>query len=146
MIDHFFIIWVLVLGIYGLTKDGSLFGFAFTWMYDDEEELRTSLYEPVTECLCCMSSFWTCMYFGALQGLGLNLVIFIFYFNVLALFDSIDFMPEDVAKWLYLTSVGVFIYFIPENNIDALFCIVGIFGVNYQIESLYSTIQNSNIE
>lgn len=145
-IQHFFTIWVLILGVYGMTKPDGPFGFFFTWMYDEEEELRSLLFEPFTECLCCMSSFWTCIYFGVLHGLDLNLVIFTGYFTTMALFCAIDFIFDWVAKWCYLVSVGVFICLLPENSVDAAVCLVGVFGVNYQIERVIWSIKLSNFE
>lgn len=135
MTDHFFIIWVLILGIYGLTKKGSPFGFLCTWMYDEEEEMRSILFEPLTECLCCMSSFWVCIYFGVIHELAINLVIFVGFFSCFALFDSVNLFYDWVAKWFYFAIVGAFIYLLPENSTDALLCMVGVFGINCQIET-----------
>ena len=146
MSNDFFIIWVLILGIYSMAADNGVFGFAFTWMYDKEEELRSVLFQPFLVCISCMASLWTCVYFGVKHGAYLQLVIFVGNFGYTALFNGIDFYPDWLAKWTYLISVGVFIYLLPCENIEAIFCIVGISGVNYQISYAISAIEARNIE
>jgi len=137
MIETIFYIWVLILGIHALTREQMPFEFLQKITRDKNGELRSILFEPIIECRACMASFWTCLWFGYTLNVALSvwlvmslLLCFILALSVLVgRAVDIDFF----SKTLYFALVASFIFLLPSHNIQAVFCMVSVVGLNYHL-------------
>ena len=64
MIDNIVTISLLCVTVHALTRETGMLSFWQKIIVDKELNLRTVLFEPLTECLCCMASFWTVVFLG----------------------------------------------------------------------------------
>ncbi len=137
MIETIFYVWVLILGIHALTREQMPFEFLQKFTHDKNLELRSVLFEPVIECRTCMASLWTCIYFGYYYQLDwLLLSIYCWFFAWLIIMSILFGRAIDVdffSKILYFVLVASFIFLLPSHNMETVFCMVAVVGLNYHL-------------
>ena len=139
MLQDIIIVWFLTMGVFALTKEQMPFEFWQKIAYDKNLELRSILFEPLTECLCCMASFWTCVWFSKYHTDESFLGIIGFFFAFLILISShagraID--TDALIKFFYFATVFAFAIFLPTHRIDFIICMVAVVGINYYLVRL----------
>lgn len=123
--------------VHGVTREGMPLDIWLKIAYDQEKEIRTELFNPVAECVCCMASFWSCMFVAWYWSMNpFYLYCFSLGFSVLAVLGTLKNKTIDLlVKILYFCSVIVFLSFCP--SVDSAFIIFfGSFGLNRTIEGL----------
>lgn len=128
MLEHIIIISLLCVGVFTLTREDCIFGF-WQKVVKDQETLnyRTEMFNPVSECLVCMSSFWTCVYFAI--ELQLDWVVLFPYittfFILLVSFVIGNKVLDKVVIFLYLGLVlkFMFSFWLYLDGILIMFCV-----------------------
>jgi len=137
MLQDIIIVWFLTMGVFAITKNQMPFAFWQKIACDKNLELRSILFEPLTECLCCMSSLWTCIWFGYS-----NLQFFFCLPFIAACLISIFILScyfgrgkhsDFAAKSVYFFLILWFILYLPSKNLECLMCIISVAGINYHL-------------
>ena len=127
MINDIVTISLICVTVHALTRETGMFSVWQKICCDKEENLRTVMFEPLTECFGCMASFWTIMYLGIEERIAFfELEMFVICYAVWLAFSFIDSEIERVAKWLYLASVFVALWLC-----DAVLLMLCVYGLNY---------------
>lgn len=137
MLEDVIIVWFLTMGVFALTKEQMPFEFWQKIAFDKNLEMRSILFEPLTECLCCMASFWTCFWFGWNYQLNtLFLSVILAFLCLVVLFSCVLKRAVDVdlfSKILYFSMVFFFVWMLPEKHFECAFCMVAVVGINYHL-------------
>ena len=147
MFEDIVVISLLCWGIHVLTREGQILGMWQLFAYDKEKELRSTFFEPLSECVTCMASFWTCIYLcviGETHVLGLSLFLIIF-FTILFVDWATSKESSGIGKFLYLISVVGLISII-DSLIPCLIVMIGASALNYIICCLVYRVSPSDRE
>ncbi len=111
MLEIILTISFLCAGVHTLTREDCIFSF---WQKvvrnQDTLNYRTEMFHPISECLVCMSSFWTCVYLGYLSKIpSINLF---YFFSVLVVSIAFCLVEEKILDKavLFLYLIGVFVF------------------------------------
>ena len=143
MIEHILTIALFTIGLHYLTREGELLGGWQRIAYDNDKELRSVLFEPIMECMSCMSSFWTCLYFGYNYGVDyLSIEIYSFIFLSMLLFSVLFGIKENknLIYW-YLIFVVTFL-FSSTFFYQGIVCIVSVYAINFMACKVISYIDH----
>lgn len=144
MIKITILISLLCIGVYSLTREGSILGFWNSIAYDENEELRSELFEPLTECLFCMSSFWSCFYLMYYYQTPVDMRWFFLGIYILLLGTSILSKGEELitilTKYIYLFGIIMFLVFGVSETIPSTILMLSVAGLNYILSSVLSAI------
>ena len=111
MLEIIITISLLCCGIHVTTRENGIFSFWQSFIRNYETlNYKTELFHPVSECLVCMSSFWTCLYLGLLSPMSsIDILMYLIVFCVLvSSFVVGSKIIDKIAVFLYL--IGVFIF------------------------------------
>ena len=137
MLQDIVIVWFLTMGVFALTKEQMPFEFWSKISRDENLELRSILFEPLTECLCCMASFWTCVWFGyQYQNDGLFLAaVLAAFFGVLniSVYLGRAYDVDWLFKWIYFALVIIFAMVLKTHRVELFICMVSVVGINYHL-------------
>jgi hypothetical protein len=140
MLQDIIIVWFLTMGVFALTKEQMPFEFWQKIAYDKNLEMRSILFEPLTECLCCMASFWTCVLFGyQYQNDTILLYAFVLLFIGVILLSSVIGRAVDcdaLTKYFYFAVVLAFALFLKTHRAEFFVCMVSVVGINYHLVKL----------
>lgn len=102
---------MLCVGIHTVTREDCLFSFWQKIIRDNELNYRTELFHPLTECLVCMSSFWTCFYFGFISEMAMfEILPFLAIYLVIVLGSVVGGKKfQKLFVFCYLVAVFVFV-------------------------------------
>lgn len=132
MLYHVVTITLICFGVFAVTRENSILGFWNKIVYAPDELPRSDLFEPLSECWVCMSSFWTCLYLSYEQGLSWEWVAcgLLYYLLLLLLtFCGVDLINKS-AKYFYLLGVLIFLTFAVEGFVPSVILMISVAGLN----------------
>lgn len=127
------------MGVFALTKEQMPFEFWGKIAYDVKLNSRSVLFEPLTECLCCMASFWACIWFSQYHTDTSFLSAVWLLFWALLLISSYVGRAVDIDalfKFLYFGLVVAFAIILPTHRIEFIICMVSVVGINYHLTKI----------
>ncbi len=137
MLQDIIIVWFLTMGVFALTKEQMPFEFLGKISRDENMELRSVLFEPLTECLCCMASFWTCVWFGYQyqNDYAFLFIFFMAFFGVvlISVYIGRGFDTDWLSKWTYFAIVIIFSMVLQTHMVEFFICMVAVVGINYHL-------------
>jgi len=132
MLDAILTISLFCVGIHTLTREDCIFSFWQKVVRDPETlNYRTEMFHPVSECLVCMASFWTCLYLGALSDMPMfDILVYLSCFYFLLYSFVLDSKIVDrVVVFLYLIWVSCFLLS-TGFGVHAFIVMIGVAGAN----------------
>jgi len=133
--DNIFVISLFCVGIHTLTRDNCILSFWQKIVLDEERELRTELFEPLTECLVCMSSLWSCVFLCYFQGVdSMTATFFIMAYLAVLAFD-IAIGGSSLNKILYFCIIAIVIFYL-SNPIQSIIMMISVAGLNFTFLSI----------
>lgn len=131
MLEHILVIAMFCQGIHISTREGMILGFVQQNTHNKSGELHSSILKVITECDCCMVSFWGLIYFSVFGLLDHDVgFVFIMLVNALMFFDVIKKVKN--INYLYLLLWMVVVFISDQPNI-LFYSIISACGVNYAI-------------
>lgn len=132
MFEDILIITLLCWGVRAITRSDSIFSFWENIAYIGEtDKLRSYLFEPIAECLTCMSSFWGAFFFFLSGRVDpIHYAHFLISLLTLILIDIIWKDKNQALKYVYLVSFALFIYQVQEFELCAV-VILASAGLNH---------------
>lgn len=134
MLEDVFLISLLSLGVHALTRKQSILGFYRRIAEDMEGELRSIIFEPISECLTCMASFWGISYFAAVDRIDLEQY---FLFVLCTIFSIILHLVwkdrKEILKFVYLATIIIILVQAQEAVLCSMVIICSC-GFNYLIQ------------
>jgi hypothetical protein len=159
MIDFFILLLcasALCIGVFAITRSGSVLGFWSKIVKNENNELRFVLAKPLSECLTCMSSLYGFIMYGMFFGFKGNAsILHLLLLGLIALSilgEVFAKSPEQkeasqvTQKAFYLTFIAFScLVMFQEKFIESFVFIICLSGCNYFTDSLLAAIQ-SDIE
>lgn len=140
MLQDIIIVWFLTMGVFALTKEQMPFEFWGKIIRNENLEYKSILFEPLTECLCCMASFWTCVWFGYQyqNDTAFLAAIWLLFWGILAVSISIGrtLDVDWLFKWLYFILIILFAVVLKTHRVEFFICMVAVVGINYHLVRL----------
>lgn len=132
MLEIILIISCICVGVHVTTREDCIFKLWQKVVRDPETwNHRTEMFHPITECLVCMSSFWTCAYLGYLSNVPM-LDVLSYISVLLVLLVSFCFKSKIIDKaavFFYL--LGVFAFLLDTGfGFSAFIILFGVAGAN----------------
>ena len=140
MLEYSFIICFVCVSIHSLTREGAI---CELWRYiveDNTKEIRTELFNPVTECLFCMSTFWTCIFMSPQVDSKTNLLFLGLFFTLVILSIMSGEKDSERFKFSYLFIVFCFLLQ-TESFFYSFSLMLCVNGLNYIVAQFLSFIQ-----
>lgn len=72
MIEHAILLSLICFGVHCVTREGNALGYWETLTADSDGNQISEMFNPLTECVLCMPSFWGVMYFTLLGFIPLT--------------------------------------------------------------------------
>lgn len=145
MLESILLVSILCVGLSQLTNEDSILEEWQKVAYNEDLELRSEFFNPLTECLACMSSFWTCIYLFFMNHTELaNILLFIGTFSIILLIDMITKKKVFyILKYIYLTLVAFYLYQTDIKTLS-LFILLGVYGMNLLFSKILAFIDNND--
>lgn len=142
--ENVFMISLFCVGLHTLTRESSIFYFWQKVVNDQDLELVSPLFDPLTECIVCMSSLWSCVFLCYYQGIDtMDAVFFILaYLSLLFMDMAIGEKGSGIVKVLYLCLVAIIVLYL-KNPIQSFIMITAVAGLNYIFLSISEIAKNS---
>ena len=134
MIEDILLVCAFCLGVHAITREQSVLGVWQKIIEDSFGELRSYLFEPISECVTCMASFWGLTYYCMVGRIEL-LYYIIFSVSVL-LMIMIHLIWEDkrqLLKYIYLC-LAMFLVYQAHQPLLCIVVLVSSSGINYIID------------
>lgn len=139
-------------GVYALTREGSVFGELQKVVRKPSGELRFILAKPLSECLTCSSSLYGTIIYGTYFGFRaqFNFVLLVLFsliiFSIVGeIFSKTEAQKEanqKLQRCFYITFIAYScLIFYQERFLEAIMFLVCLSGCNYFVDCLLASIK-----
>ena len=130
------------MGVHTLTREDCILSFWQKIVNDKDLELRSNLFEPLTECLVCMSSLWSCVFLSYFQGMDTMTGFFFIMAYLAVLMYDIVIGGSSLNKILYFCIVAIVIFYL-KNPIQSIILMIAVAGLNFCLLSISQIARNT---
>lgn len=130
-------------GLHGVTRKLSIWSMI---AYDKNNDLRSPLFEPIADCLTCMSSLWGSVYFVYINypyGLLLDYLTVLVIGLCVLVFGSMLLKIKPLILACYFALLATFLMDMPYLTDRYIIFVLCVAGCNYIIDNFLLLVKNS---